>query len=140
MIDGMNGSSGPNTTEPLVSNLNQSVPPSGSPAGAPPVEPDVEVALSELAQARLAAMQSNAPSSDDQAAWDASNGSMSFGVDKGGFEWSLDVQEASTNQGASFQSQDSWANDDNVVNGVLVDDANAANRIALGDASLKPSS
>ena len=138
MIDGMNGSSGSGVTEPLVNNVKQAVPPSGSPAGAPSVEPDVEVALSELAQARLAAMQSNEPSSDDQAAWDSNKGSMSFGVGKGGFEWSLDVQKASTNQGASFQTQDSWANADKVVNGVLVDDANAANRIALGDASLEP--
>ena len=140
MIDGINGTNGPSAPDPLLENLNRAKPPSGSPAGAPVVKPDVEVALSELAEARLQAMQSNAPDASQEASWDASSGSLNHGVDKGGFDWSLDVTEGSTNEGMAFKGDEAWANTDQVVNGVLVDEANAANRVALGDTSLKPNS
>ena len=140
MIDGINGAGTSAAAGPLVNNLVQSTPPSGSPAGAPVVEPDVEVALSDLAAARLQAMQSRGPESSEEVSWDASSGSLNHGVDKGGFDWSLDVTEGSTNEGMAFKGDEAWANTDQVVNGVLVDEANAANRVALGDTSLKPNS
>jgi len=133
MTAAINGLSTAGATEQLHETMNKTRPPSGSPAGVPAVEPDVEVAISEVAQARLDAMQApSAEASKGDSAWNAANGSMDFGVGKGGFDWPLNAKQSSTASGAEFQSEEGWSAKGDVVNGVLIDEANAANEIAMG--------
>lgn len=137
MTVGINGLSTAGATDQLHETMNKTRPPSGSPAGAPSAAPDVEVAISQVAQARLDAMQAPAaePSQGDPS-WDAASGSMDFGVEKGGFDWPLNANQSSTASGTGFESQEGWSAAGDVVNGVLLDDANAANEIAMGDTSI----
>ena len=137
MTVGINGLSTAGATDQLHETMNKTRPPSGSPAGAPSVEPDVDVAISEAAQARFDAMQAPAAeASRGDASWDASSGSMDFGVDKGGFDWPLNATQTGTATGTEFQSDEGWSAGGEVVNGVLVDEANAANQIAMGQTAI----
>ena len=139
MIDGTNGPTGLAPAS-LVPEASSTAPPSGEPAGAPAVEPDVEVAISDRAQARMEAMMAPAEAGSDAAEWDAERGGMEFGVDKGGFDWALDVRENTTQDNAAFASEEGWSAASKVVNGVLIDEANAANRIAMGDTGISDDS
>ena len=137
MTAGINGLSTAGATEQLHETMNKTRPPSGSPAGAPPVEPDVDVAISEAAQARFDAMQAPAEeASRGDASWNASSGSMDFGVGKGGFDWPLNASLTSTAAGTDFQSDEGWSAGGEVVNGVLLDEANAANQVAMGQTGI----
>lgn len=136
MIDGTNGPSGL-APAPLVPEATSSTaPPAGEPAGAPAVEPDVAVAISDRAQARMEAMMAPAEAGSEAVKWDAKSGKMEFGVDTGGFDWPLDVREETTQENAAFATQDGQSANSKVVNGVSLDAANAANRIAMGDTSI----
>ena len=133
----INGLGTAGATDQLHETMNKTRPPSGSPAGVPAVEPDVEVAISEVAQARLDAMQApTAEASKGDSAWNSANGSMDFGVGDGGFDWPLNANQSSTASGAEFQSEEGWSAGCEVVNGVLVDEANASNQIAMGQVAV----
>ena len=140
MIDGTNGPTGLAPAPSVPETTSSTAPPAGEPAGAPAVEPDVEVAISDRAQARMEAMMAPAEAGSETAGWDAKSGGMEFGVDKGGFDWALDVREKTTQDTAAFASQEGWSADSKVVNGVLIDEANAANRIAMGDIGISEDS
>lgn len=135
MIDGTNGPTGLAPAS-LIPEPSSTAPPSGEPAGAPAAEPDVEVAISDRAQARMEAMMAPAEAGSDTVEWNAKRGGMEFGVEKGGFDWALDVRENTTQDNAAFASEEGWSAASKVVNGVLIDEANAANRIAMGDTGI----
>lgn len=137
MMDGINGGKPLSPTEQSQQSVSQNTPPSGSPAGAPAVAPDVAVAISQLAQSRMAAMM--APASEAEkgnAMWNADRGGMDFGVDKGGFDWPLDAGQEATAAASKFDSQSMWTAASEAVNGVVVDDSNESAYIALGKTAL----
>jgi hypothetical protein len=102
------------------------------------MRPDVAVAISNLAQARMDTMhspQSNESMQTMQS--NASNGGIDFGVDKGGFAWPLNVGDTGTNEG-SVDSMDAWTASKQAVNGIILDEAQASESayIALGKSSV----
>ena len=85
-------------------------------------------------------MMAPAEAGSDTVEWNAKRGGMEFGVEKGGFDWALDVRENTTHDNAAFASEEGWSAASKVVNGVLIDEANAANRIAMGDTGISDDS
>ncbi len=137
MMDSINGTATAGPMEQVRDNMTKNAPPSAAPAGAPAVEPDVAVAISEMAQARMDSMMAApAEAQKGNAAYNGTTGGMDFGVDKGGFDWPLDAKQSSTASVAEFESQGGWEAAGQSVNGVLLDEASAAEYIALGKTSI----
>lgn len=142
MLDPINGSSNSTPAEPVRSNSSDSTPATGQPAGVEEVEPDVAVAISDMAQARMEGMMAPAESnSTTTLQMDETSGSFNFGVEMGGFAWPLDSGAPSTSEGADVDSVDAWKASENTVNGVLVGDAEAGESayIALGKSTVNAS-
>ena len=90
-----------------------------------------------MAQARMDSMMAApAEAEKGQAVYNGSTGAMDFGEDKGGFDWPLDAQGSTTASEAGFESQGGWEAAGQSVNGVLLDEASAAEYIALGKTSI----
>lgn len=139
MMDGINGSQSLTHTERSRAQISENAPPSGEPMGTESMRPDVAVAISSLAQARMESMQS--PQSNDSMQSmqsNASNGGIDFGVDKGGFVWPLALGDTSTTEGAEFDSMDAWTASKQAVNGIILDEAQASESayIALGKSTV----
>ena len=140
MMDGINGGKSLSHTDQAQQSVSKNTPPSGAPAGAPAVTPDVAVAISQLAQSRMAAMMAPASESErGDASWNADKGGLDFGVDKGGFAWPLDAGQEATASAAKSDSQSMWTAASEAVNGVVVDDANESAHIALGKIAISDS-
>lgn len=119
---------------------SDSAPPSSKPIAVSEVKPDVSVAISEMAQARMESMA--APADASQRAGlseNTSNGSLEFGVDKGGFDWPLNAEDGNTAEASKFESQNGWEAQGKVTNGILESDANEADYIALGKSTVAAS-
>ena len=138
-MDGINGSQSLSPTEQSRSKTSENAPPSGEPVGVGSMRPDVAVAISSLAQARMETMHSPQSNNSMQTMQpNASNGGIDFGVDKGGFAWPLDVGDANTSEGVDIGSMDGWTASKQAVNGIIPDEAQASESayIALGKSSV----
>ena len=137
-MEGVNGANPVNPAEQAQGTKIVSTPPTGQPVGVSAAEPDVSVAISELAQARLS--QLDRPSSTDSKATlqYTDNGGVDFGVDRGGFEWPLNTQQKTTAAQGPSESMDLWKASNEAVNGVHIDDAQASESayIALGKSTV----
>ena len=137
-MEGVNGANPVNPAEQSHGTKIVNTPPAGQPIGAPAAEPDVSVAISELAQARM--NQLDRPASADSTATMqyTDNGGVDFGVDRGGFEWPLNTQQKTTAAQGPSESMDVWKAANESVNGVHVDDAQASESayIALGKSTV----
>ena len=141
-MDGVNNSGPVGPTDQIRENLAANRPPAGKPMGAPDVEPDVAVAISDMAQARidhLMGPKSSDSSSTMQLSGDS--GGISFGVDRGGFAWPLDSNSETTANPGTSQSMAGWEAAERSVNGVYVDEAQASESayIALGKSTVNAS-
>ena len=140
MMDSIGGSTPLNLSEHASVASSDSAPPSGKPAAVSEVKPDVSVAISEMAQARLESMA--APSDANASAamsMNSGNGGVDFGVDKGGFDWPLDANQSTRSDAAKFDTESNWEARGEVVNGVLLDEANEAAYFALGKSTVSAS-
>ena len=141
-MDGVNGVNSLSSMDQWGEKNATTVPPRGKPAGAPEAEPDVELAISDLAQARMESLESPA-SADGRETMKMStkNGGIDFGVDSGGFEWPLDAQANATVSQPQSETMNAWEAAKQVVNGVYVDDAQASESayIALGKSTVNAS-
>lgn len=140
MMDSVGGSTPVNVLELSSVASVDSAPPSSKPVGVSEVSPDVSVAISQMAQARLDSMA--APSDASQSAtlsMNSESGGMEFGVEKGGFDWPLNAGSETTAQAAKFDSEDAWVAKGEAVNGVPEDAANESAYIALGKSTVSAS-
>lgn len=140
MMDSISGTNPLNVLE--LSNVasSDSAPPSSKPIAVSEVKPDVSVAISEMAQARMESMA--APADASKAASmseNSSNGSLEFGVEKGGFDWPLNAGDATTAEASKFESENGWKAQGEVTNGILQSDTNEADYIALGKSTVSAS-
>jgi len=134
-MDGVNGANPLSSADQWGDKSAMNVPPKGRPAGAPAVEPDVELAISDLAQARMAVLERPASADGSETMqMSTSNGGIDFGVESGGFEWPLNAQAIATVSQPQSETMNGWEAAKQVVNGVYVDDAQASESayIALG--------
>jgi hypothetical protein len=139
MMDGINGSQSMSPMDQSRARVSENAPPSGEPMGTESMRPDVTVAISDLAQARMDTMHS--PQSNDSMQTmqsNTSNGGIEFGVDKGGFAWPLAVDDTSPTEGAGVDSMDAWTASKQAVNGIILDEDQASESayIALGKSSV----
>jgi len=139
-MDSISGSTPLNVLE--LSNVASvdSAPPSSKPIAVSEVKPDVSVAISEMAQARMESMA--APSDASKSAtmsMNSGNGGVDFGVDKGGFDWPLNTESETTAQAAQFETENAWEPQGEVVNGLLQADASEAAYFALGKSNVSAS-
>ena len=142
-MDGINGSQPLSPTKPSSSKVAENSPASNHPVGAVNMTPDVDVAISELTQARMETMMSpQSGESSEAMRSNASNGGIDFGVDKGGFAWPLDTAKTNTSDGADLDSVDAWQVAKQAVNGMVVDETHASESayIALGKSTVSSSS
>jgi len=109
--------------------------------GAPEAEPDVSVAISDLAQARMDSLMGPASSDSSPTMEMGADGVISFGVDRGGFAWPLDANGETTASPAVSDNSVPWQAAEKAVNGVYVDDAQASESayIALGKSTVNAS-
>lgn len=137
-MEGVNGANPVNATEDSRGTKVDSTPPKGQPVGAPAAEPDVSVAISELAQARLSQLEQPSSADSNATMQYTDNGGVDFGVDRGGFEWPLNTQQETTATPGPSESMDLWKTSNEVVNGVHFDDAQASESayIALGKSTV----
>jgi len=117
-----------------------STPPTGKPIAVSDLKPDVLVAITEMAQARMESMA--APSDASEKAtmvFNPRNGGVDYGVEKGGFDWPLNAENENTAQAAKFEGESTWDAKGEVVNGVLQAESNEAAYIALGKSTVSAS-
>jgi|TARA_B110000495_G_C22660237_1_gene390862 hypothetical protein len=140
MMDSVSGSTPLNVLELSNSASVDSAPPSSKPIAVSEVKPDVSVAISEMAQARMKSMASPSDASNSATqSINTDNGGMDFGVEKGGFDWPLNAGSETTAQAAKFDSEDAWTAKGEAVNGLADDVANEAAYIALGKSTVSAS-
>jgi hypothetical protein len=136
MMDSISGATPLNVLE--LSNVSSvdSVPPTGKPIALSDIKPDVSVAISEMAQARMESMAAPSEALDrSTVAMDSRHG----GVDKGGFDWPLNSRNDTTAQVAKFDGESTWEAQGEVVNGVLQSESNESAYIALGKSTVSAS-
>ena len=140
MMDSISGTTPLNVLELSNVSSSDSAPPTGKPIAVSDVKPDVSVAISEMAQARLESMASPSDASESATmAMNSNNGGVDFGVDKGGFDWPLNSENENTAQAAKFEGESTWDAKGEVVNGVLQAESNEAAYIALGKSTVSAS-
>lgn len=141
-MDGVNNSGSVGPIDQIRENSAANRPPAGKPMGAPTVEPDVSVAISDMAQARMDNLM-GPESADSNATIQMSGdaGGFSFGVDRGGFAWPLDSNSETTANPSASQSMAGWEAAEQSVNGVYVDEGQASESayIALGKSTVNAS-
>jgi hypothetical protein len=140
MMDSVSGSTPSNVLE--LSNIESvdSAPPSSKPIAVSEVKPDVSVAISQMAQARMESMAAPSDASESETlSVNSKSGGMEFGVEKGGFDWPLNAGSETTAQAAKFDSEDAWVAKGEAVNGILNDAGNESAYIALGKSTVSAS-
>jgi hypothetical protein len=107
--------------------------------GATGATPDVSLAISQLANARLDSMMApESAQADESMQMNASNGGVDFGVEMASFSWPLDASEASTADGADVDSVDAWSSAEKAGNGETANGAKSSESayIALGKSTV----
>lgn len=135
MMEGITGSRSSAVVPEAPEPTSQFTPPSGEPAGAPEAQPDVAVAISDAASARLDAMMTPAEHSNGTMQVSDSGGGINFGVEMGGFDWPLNAQADSTVANQSME-ENGWRASSEATAQTGVAESGESAYLALGKSSV----
>jgi hypothetical protein len=132
MLEGINGNPSTAPAGEGPAGASTAKPPSGKPIGAPEAQPDVEVAISNAANARMEAMMAPAEHGSDTITINERNGGVDFGVEMGGFAWPLNSEQESTVANDEVSGEDGWEASREAGAGPDVAESSESAYLALG--------
>lgn len=138
-MEGINGNLSTSAVQQAPARTSEFTPPSGEPAGAPEVQPNVSVAISDAAAARMESMMAPAEHRNGTMETAGANGGVEFGVDMGGFDWPLNADAESTVANEVTSGDDGWVQSSETTAEVGTAASSESAYLALGKSTVNAS-